>query len=359
MLPDPTKPHNDLPLLPPSGIDLESKAILKQTVTTSRALAELKGAGELIPNQLVLLNTLGLQEAKYSSEIENIVTTNDELYRAFADDGLFQDAATKEVLHYNTALWEGYNAIRSGRPLSTNLFEQIARTIKPSLSGIRKITGTVIANSQREVIYTPPAGEQIIRDKLYNLEKFWYESELDPLIKMALMHYQFEAIHPFHDGNGRTGRILNILYLIEAKLLEIPVLYLSRYIIENKTDYYLGLRCVTEENAWENWILYILKAVEQTARATYDKILQIRELMTETGNKVKAELPSIYRKELIEMLFSQPYCKISFITNAGMGTRQTASNYLKQLESIGVLRGMKRGNEWYYINIPFFESLTR
>lgn len=356
---DRTRPYNDLPLLPPQGVDLESKAILKQIVPTSRALAELKGAGNLIPNQGVLLTTLGLQEAKYSSEIENIVTTNDELYRAFADEGRFQDPATKEVLHYNQALWVGFEAVRAQRPLTTNLFEQLARTIKPSVSGVRKLPGTVIANSRQEVIYTPPAGESVIRNKLANLERFLYaQDDLDPLVKMAIMHYQFEAIHPFTDGNGRTGRILNILYLIESGLLDIPVLYLSRYIIENKNDYYLGLRRVTEEGAWEDWILYMLKAVEQTALATHIKVTAIRGVMHQVGEKVRAELPSIYRKELIELLFRQPYCKISFVTEAGLGTRQTASKYLRQLERIGVLRGFKRGNEWYYINLPFFELLT-
>ena len=358
MLFDRTHPYNDLPLLPPKDVDLESKAVLRQVVAASRALAELKGAAELIPNQTVLLTTLGLQEAKYSSEIENIVTTNDELYRAFADDGLFQDAATKEVLHYNTALWEGFNAIKAGRLLTASLFEQLARSIKPSLPGIRRLPGTFIANARREAIYTPPEGEAVIHSKLDNLERFWYESELDPLIKMAVLHYQFEAIHPFPDGNGRTGRILNILCLVEAGLLEIPILYLSQYIIQHKSDYYSGLRQVTEEHAWEAWVLYMLNAVEQTARATNAKIVAIRDTMNTVAEQVKRELPSIYRKELIELLFRQPYCKISFITGAGLGSRQTASNYLKQLEKIGVLSGFKRGTEWYYINLPFFRALT-
>lgn len=359
MLFDRTLPYNDLPLLPPPGVDLESKAVLKQIVPTSRALAELKGAGNLIPNQAVLLSTLGLQEAKDSSQIENIVTTNDELYRAFADEDRLPDAAIKEVLHYNEALWLGFKAIRNNRLLTTNLFEELVRIIKPSVSGVRKVPNTKIVNYRGDIIYTPPVGETVIRDKLANLERFLYtQGDFDPLVKMAVMHYQFEAIHPFTDGNGRTGRILNILYLVESGLLDIPVLYLSRYIIENKNDYYRGLQSVTEEGAWEAWVLYMLRAVQQTALDTHRKLTAIRHLMYEVGEKVKVDLPSVYRKELIELLFSQPYCKISFVTKAGLGTRQTASSYLKQLERIGLLHGVKRGKEWYYINKPFFDLLT-
>jgi Fic family protein len=351
-------PYNDLPLLPPA-VDLESKTVLKQAITANRLLAELKGAGNLIPNQAILLTALGLQEAKLSSEIENIVTTNDELYLAFADEGSDVNLATKEVLHYNEALWHGYRAVKEGRPLSTRLFEEIVQIIKPNSGGIRKVTGTKIANALSEVIYTPPEGEQIIRDKLFNLEKFLYsQDDLDPLIKMAAMHYQFEAIHPFLDGNGRTGRILNILYLVETRLLEIPVLYLSRFIIENKRDYYDNLRQVTEEGAWESWVLYMLHAVEQTALATRSKISSIHDLMEVVGERVQTELPKVYRKELIELLFRQPYCKIRFLEEAGIAGRQTASQYLKEIEQIGVLKGFKRGRELYYINVPFLNLLT-
>jgi Fic family protein len=355
---DRQKPYQNLPLLPPRAV-LESPSIYKQLVSASRALAELKGAGDLIPNQAVLLTTLALKEAKLSSEIENIVTTNDELYKALADEDYNQDPATKEVLSYNQALWFGYNTLRSGRPLSTRLFEEIVARVKPNSSGIRTFIGTKIA-SQHGVIYTPPEGEKLIRDLLQNLEIFLYNNtSLDPLIKMALMHYQFEAIHPFADGNGRTGRILNILYLIEEQLLEIPVLYLSSYIMKNKTNYYQGLRQVTENDAWESWVLYMLSALEQTALATKDKILGIRNLIAETDTTIKEKLPGIHRKELTEILFQQPYCKIKFLEE-GLGlVRQTASNYLKQLEKIGVLKGTKRGREWYYLNVPFFDLLTQ
>ena len=357
---DPDKPFSDLPLLPPP-MELESRAVLKKAIAANKAVAELKGAGELIPNQLVLIQALGLQEAKLSSEIENIVTTNDELYRAFADDGQRTNPHTKEVLRYKDAIWHGYNAIRKeNSPLATRLFEEIFQIIKETTAGVRCSPGTKLANPQRETIYTPPEGETIIRDKLSNLEKFLYaEDDIDPLVKMAVMHYQFEAIHPFSDGNGRTGRILNILYLIDAGLLDIPVLYLSRYIIENKSAYYAGLRQITENSAWEPWILYMLEAVEQTARATRERILNIRELMHESAEKVKRELPKVYTKDLIELLFSQPYCKIRFLEEAGIVQRQTAATYLKELERIGLLYRVKVGREYYYINDNFLKLLSK
>jgi Fic family protein len=356
------RPFNDLPLLPPT-LELETKAVLKQALSASRALAELKVAGALIPNQSVLLSTLGLQEAKVSSEIENIVTTNDELYRAFADQEPTMNLATKEVLSYNKALWFGFEALRSGRPLSTRLIEEIGAIVKPSAGGIRRVPGTKIANTARETIYTPPDGESVIRDKLANLEKFLYaqsETELDPLIKMAVLHYQFEAIHPFSDGNGRTGRILNILYLIEAGLLEVPVLYLSRFIIENKTDYYNGLRAVTESEAWEAWVLYMLRAVEKTALETRQKILDIQALMQEISNLVREQLPKVYKKELIELIFHQPYTKIRFLEQAGLAkNRQAASDALRSLVSLDVLEGTKVGREWYFLNPRFLALLSK
>ena len=357
---DPNKPYNDLPLLPPPA-DLESKAVLKKAIAANKALAELKGAGELIPNQGVLIHAIGLQEAKLSSEIENIVTTNDELYRAFADEGQNTNPHTKEVLHYQDALWQGFDAIRhKNRPLTTNLYEDLYRVIKQTSAGVRQVPGTKLANSSGEAIYTPPEGEGLLRDKLANLEKFIYaEDNLDPLVKLAVLHYQFEAIHPFTDGNGRTGRILNILYLIEHGLLDIPVLYLSRYIIENKNGYYAGLKQVTTDGAWEPWILYMLDAVEQMSRMTREHILAIRDLMGATAELVKAKAPKVYSKDLVEILYRQPYCKIKFLEQAGIGNRQTASTYLKELEAIGVLHGIKQGREMYYINTKFFDLLVK
>jgi Fic family protein len=357
---DPNVPYNDLPRLPPED-DLESKEVLKKAITANKALAELKGAGELIPNQAILIQAIGLQEAKLSSEIENIVTTNDELYRAFASEGQKAEPHTKEVLRYNDALWYGYSWLTDiEHPLTTNLFEKLFRIIKESGSGVRKVPGTKLANNQGEVIYTPPEGEALLRDKLGNLEKYMYASDtVDPLIKLAIIHYQFEAIHPFTDGNGRTGRILNILYLIEQGLLEIPILYLSRYIIENKNDYYTGLRRVTEDSDWKGWILYILDAVEQTSIDTRKSILSIRDLMNQDVEVVREKLPKIYSKDLLELLYRQPYCKISMLEKAGIAKRQTASIYLKELEGIGILRSVKLGRDIYYINDNFLGLLTQ
>jgi Fic family protein len=314
-----------------------------------------------VPNQAVLIQSIGLQEAKLSSEIENIVTTNDELYRAFANHGERADLHTREVLRYNDALWYGFNSIQNqNRSLTTNLFEELFQRIKQSSAGVRKTPGTKLANDAGEVIYTPPEGETILRDKLANLERFIYaEDDLDPLVKLAVCHYQFEAIHPFTDGNGRTGRILNILFLVEHRLLDIPVLYLSRYISENKDHYYSGLRRVTEIGDWETWILYMLGAIEQTARATHKRILDIRDLMAKDIERIKSELPKIYSKDLLELLYRQPYCKIRFLEEAGIAQRQTASTYLKELERIGVLSGVKMGRELYYINQKFMRLLVK
>ena len=356
---DRSLPYNSLPPVPPQRIELETKVVLKQAIAANRALAELKGAGDSIPNQSVLVRLIGLQEAKLSSEIENIVTTNDELYRAFANDDGKADSHTKEVLSYNAALWQGYDSLKAGRPLSTRLFEELVQTIKRNGAGVRKTPGTRIVTGTGEAVYTPPEGEALLRDKLANLEQFLYtDNGLDPLVKLAVLHYQFEAIHPFSDGNGRTGRILNILYLVEAGMLDIPILYLSRYIIDHKGDYYTGLRCVTEEQKWEQWILFMLRAVEETARAAYTLIVNIRALMQETTDKVRTELPKIYSKDLIEVIFSQPYCKIRFLEQGRIAQRQTASRYLKELSRIGVLaQPFDMGRENYYLNKNFYQLL--
>lgn len=354
-------PYNGLPLLPPAGVEVETRTVLKQAIAANRALAELKGAGDLLPNQALLVRLIGLQEAKLSSEIENIVTTNDALYRAFADDGNRSDPQTKEVLSYNDALWHGYDRLKEGQPLSMRLFEQIVQIIKRNDAGVRKTPGTKIVTGTGGAVYTPPEGEAVLRDKLADLEQFLYaEDGLDPLVKLAVLHYQFEATHPFSDGNGRTGRILNILYLIEAGLLDIPILYLSRHIIEHKSDYYSGLRGVTEEGKREQWTLFILRAVEETALATHALVLDIRALMQETTDKVRTELPKIYSKDLVEVLFSQLYCKIHFLEQAGIAQRQTASRYLKELSRVGILSPpLEIGREAYYLNSEFYQLLTR
>jgi len=354
---DPLKPYNELPLLPPHA-DLESKEILRKAIRANRALAELKGAGELIPNQSMLINTIPLQEARTSSEIENIITTNDKLFKAAAVSSAC-DPATKEVIHYRTALRNGFHMLQK-RPLSVNLMIEICQTLKNREVDVRKVPGTTLSNpATGEIFYTPPEGENIIREKLNNLETYIHEEDgLDPLIRMAVIHYQFEAIHPFHDGNGRTGRILNILFLVEKGLLKIPVLYLSLYIIQNKNEYYRLLHEVTTKGAWEPWVMYMLTAIEETASWTCEKIIAIRDLLEETVVFCKEKLSgSVYSRELIELIFVQPYCKIAFLVEAGIAERKTASVYLQKLEEIGVLRSSQLGREKVYINPRLIELI--
>lgn len=350
-------PYNNLPLLPPD-VDLESKVILRKAIVASRALAELKQAGDLIPNQAILINTIPLLEAGLSSEIENIVTTTDELFKYASSESEAHDQAVKETLRYRSALYEGFLKLRE-KPLCAGTAITVCQTIRNIAAGVRETPGTKIANKQTgEVIYTPPEGVDSINEKLSNWEKFINnEEELDALIRLAVMHYQFEAIHPFSDGNGRTGRILNILFLIQENLLGIPVLYLSRYILQNKAEYYERLRCVTENSEWEAWVLYMLDAVEETAVWTAGKIKAIRGLLYHTCEFVKQALPSIYSHELVELIFTQPYSRISNLTDAGIAKRQTASSYLKQLCDIGVLREIKVGREKIFIHPKLMELL--
>lgn len=355
---DRNQPYNELPLLPPVH-DLETKAVLKQAIGANRALANLRGLAGQIPNQGMLISSITLQEARLSSEIENIVTTNDELYRADADADGKTDPHTKEVLRYRQALQYGFAALHE-RPLTTNLFIEIAQLIKQSEIGIRAIPGTALKNETGDVVYTPPVGDNVIRDKLSNLEFFIHANDgVDPLVKMAVMHYQFEAIHPFPDGNGRTGRILNLLYLVQAGLMDIPVLFLSRYIIANKRDYYLGLQKVTEQQDWENWVLFMLRAVESTAQQTFDQVKRILTLMEDVREKVHREAPSIYSKDLIEAVFRHPYTKIQFLVDANIAKRQTSSTYLQTLAALGVLREKQIGREKYFINDALLAELAR
>ena len=351
-------PYNDLPLLPPIT-ELETKAVLKQAISANRVLANLRGLAAKIPNQGLLINSIVLQEARLSSEIENIVTTNDELYRAAANGDGKTDPHTKEVLRYREALHFGFKALRE-RPLNSNLFIELVQLIKQVDIGIRAIPGTALKNDLGEVIYTPPVGEAVIRDKLANLDQFIHADDgLDHLVKMAVMHYQFEAIHPFPDGNGRTGRILNLLFLVEQQLLDIPVLFLSRYIITHRQDYYAGLRGVTESQDWERWVLFMLKAVESTAQQTFEHVNRILALMEEVRERVQREAENIYSKDLVEAIFMQPYTKIAFLVEAGIAKRQTASRYLQTLAAMGVLREEQVGREKYYINDALFAELTR
>ncbi|MBS3762097.1 MAG: Fic family protein [Planctomycetes bacterium] len=270
------------------------------------------------------------------------------------------DHATKEVLRYRTALKKGCDLLKV-RPLSTNLFTRICSVLRAKTMDVRKVPGTTIQNETTgEKVYTPPEGEEIIRDKLANLEDFIHRDDaLDPLVRMAVIHYQFEAIHPFHDGNGRTGRIINILYLMSEDLLDIPVLYLSRHIVENKSAYYSLLRGVTTNGAWESWIRFVLTAVEETSIWTCQKIMAIRDLLEETLEQCRNKLPDhVYSKELVELVFVQPYCKIAFVVDAGIAKRQTAAEYLKELEKIGVLESYKVGRERIFVNPPLLELLS-
>lgn len=354
----PDIPYNDLPPLPPKQ-DIESKTILKRCITARASLARLKQAAELIPNQAMLINTLPVMEARASSEIENIVTTTDKLFQSLQMDTERQDPATKEALQYRTALFAGYESLTS-RPLCTQTAIMVCNAIKhPYEMAIRKTGGTALKRGNSgNVVYTPPEGEETIRGKLANWERFIHESgDLDPLIIMAAAHYQFEAIHPFTDGNGRTGRILNSLLLIEKGLLDLPILYLSRYIIENRADYYRLLLGVTERQDWESWIIYILDGVADTADWTVAKIDAIRRLFEQTRQHIRTHAQGIYTHELVNLLFEQPYTRIANLEAAGIAKRQTASKYLKELSDIGVLQEIAIGRDKLFIHPRLMELL--
>ena len=353
----PQEPFNALPLLPPK-VDLETKAILKHCIAARAALAELKQAAELIPNQAVLINTLPLLEAQASSEIENIITTTDRLFQ-FREANVHADASTREALRYSQALLQGVQSLQK-RPLATRTAEEICSLIKGSPMQVRKIPGTALARSSGEIVYTPPVGETLLRELLANWERFLHKAvELDPLIRMAVAHYQFEAIHPFTDGNGRTGRVLNSLFFISEGLLSLPVLYLSRYIIGHKPDYYRLLREVTRTDTWEPWILFMLKGVEETAGWTVAKIAAIRKLQAHTGEHIRKSAPKIYRHELANLIFELPYCRIQNLMDREIAGRQTASAYLKELVKIGVLEQKTIGREKLFIHPKLMKLLTR
>ena len=354
---NPTSPYNDLPPLPPT-VEIETRVVLKACIEARAAIAELKQAGGLIPNQAVLINSIPLLEAQASSEIENIVTTTDRLFQ-FADNReALADPATKEALRYRRALRDGFESLAK-HPLTTRTAVDICRTIKGVDMDVRRTPGTALMNDRTgEVIYTPPQGAALIRDKLANWERFLHGAEeFDPLVRMAIGHYQFEAIHPFNDGNGRTGRVLNLLYLVDIGLLDIPVLYLSKAIIEAKQDYYRLLLAVSTEQAWEPWILFMLDAVRRTAHWTTSRIKAIRILIDETAARMRQEASGIYSRELAELIFVQPYCRITNVVDAGIAQRQTASVYLKQLADIGLLKEVKVGREKLFINPSLLQAL--
>ncbi len=358
---DPEIPYNYLPNLPPKH-DLETKLIMRKLARSRAALAEMKGIGSIIPNPAMLINALILREAKDSSEIENIVTTQDELYIAFATQQKSINSQIKEVLNYREALWFGYNLINKREILTANDITSIQQIITGNNAGIRTQPGTKLKNAATsEVVYTPPAGEDIIRGLLKNLEDYINidDNGLDPLIKMAVIHYQFESIHPYYDGNGRTGRIINIIYLVMKGLLDLPILYLSSYLIKEKQDYYRLLKEIRDTDNWENWIYYILHGIEETASHTTILISNIKELLENTIERIKTELPSIYSKDLVETIFEQPYCKVASIVNKGLFERRTAMKYLRELERIGVLKSVPKGNQILFLNEGLYDLLKQ
>jgi Fic family protein len=348
---------NELPQLPPA-VDLETKGVLKSCIKARAAVAELKQAAELIPNQGVLINTLPLLEAQASSEIENIVTTTDQLFQ-FREDDDNADAATKEALRYSRSLLGGFRSLLQ-RPLTTRTAEEICTQIKGIQMQIRRVPGTALARQTGEIIYTPPVGEDLLRSLLSNWERFLHEAtDLDPLIRMAVAHYQFEAIHPFTDGNGRTGRVLNSLFFISQNLLTLPILYLSRYIIQHKSDYYRLLLGVTRDSAWEDWVLFMLKGVEETSNWTVAKIAAIRKLQAETVDHVRKAAPKTYSHELVNLIFEMPYCRIQNVTEREIAKRETASRYLKELVKIGILEERAVGREKLFVHPKLMALLTR
>ena len=355
---DPQRPYNELPLLPPT-IDVESKAVLKRCAPARAALAELRMAGQLIPDQSVLINSIPILESKDSSAIENIVTTTDALFRQANLVDEAGDPVAREALRYRTALQQGFQSLAE-RPLTTRTAVDICRTVTGISLDIRRTPGTTLKNTfTGEVIFTPPEGEQQIRDLLSNWERFLHDDgDLDPLVRMAILHYQFEAIHPFPDGNGRTGRILNILALVQAGLIDLPTLYLSRHIVRNKPDYYRLLQRVTSHQDWEPWIVYMLTAVEVTASWTNLKIRAIRRMMDSADLHLRDEAPKIYSRELIELIFTMPYCRIGNVVERGIAKRQSASVYLKMLVEIGMLREEKVGRDKLFLHRKYLDLLA-
>mgnify|MGYP003407131143 FL=1 len=347
---------NNLPL----DIDIETKAILKKSILANKALVKLNGVAKIIPNQAILINSLILQEAKDSSEIENIITTHDELYQSSLDISNISHA-TKEVQSYSRALLKGFDLVRETSLLLTRHIVDIQQELEGNVAGIRKQAGTVLKNQATgEVIHTPPQEETTIRKLLDNLEQYINTNDgIDPLIKMAIIHYQFETIHPFYDGNGRTGRIINILYLVLNELLDLPILYLSSYIIKHKADYYRLLQEVRTKGSWEEWIIYMLEGIEQTATKQVQLINDIKELMDNTKEKLKSELPKIYSKDLLEVLFIHPYTKIDMLVDNLELHRDTASKHLKAMEKIGILNSVQIKNTRFYVNVKLFELLQR
>ena len=346
----------------PVSVELETTAVLRQAARSHRALAELKGAAASIPNETILIDTLALQEAKDSSAIENIITTEDDLFQGDVISGQFPSPAAKEVYNYTAALKIGLQRVRQQGFLRLDDVLAIQAALEGNRAGLRKLPGTMLKNEQTgEVIYEPPQDPAAVERLIGNFLEHFHRDEPgdpDPLVQMAVLHYQFESIHPFYDGNGRTGRILNLLHLVLHGLLDLPVLYLSRYIVRNKADYYRGLQTVRDAGEWEAWLLYLLRAVEQTSRETLTKVRGIRELMQETKLRLRRDLPKIYSQDLLNNLFRHPYTKIEFIERDFGVSRPTATKYLVALTKAGFVRKTKLGRTNFYINQPLFALLS-
>jgi Fic family protein len=348
--------NSGLKIFPPK-YNFETVKIYKALNKASRALAELKGEVKTIPNEEILINILGLQEAKDSSAIENIITTQEDLYLSRISDK-FDSLAAKEVLSYSEALKTGFSLVRKNSLFTTNNILEIQSILEPNKPGFRKLPGTVLKDSLGQVVYTPPQNPDEILELMKALDHYINDDELhniDPLVKMAIIHYQFESIHPFYDGNGRTGRIINILYLVAKELLDIPILYLSRYIVRNKSDYYKLLQSVSDNNDWENWIVWMLQGIEETATDTLHLVKEIQALMNKNIVNIKEKLPNVYSKDLIENLYKHPYTKIEYLQNDLGITRKTASKYLDLLVENGFLKKEVLWKTNYYINQKLYE----
>lgn len=345
----------------PLKTDIETKLVLKSLPSAHAALAELKGIASTIPNQSILINTLGLQEAKDSSAIENIITTHDDLFKSGLNINSIKSLNAKEVQNYISALKKGFELVKKHGIITSNIIIEIQHELEKNNAGFRKMPGTTLKNSLTgETIYTPPQDVNEIIELMSNLEYFMNDrsiSDIDPLLKMAIIHYQFESIHPFYDGNGRTGRILNILYLILEDLQNLPILYLSNYIIKNKTDYYRLLQQIRDSGDWEEWLLFMVRGVEETSRETISLIIQIRELMKEYKHSLRDNY-KFYSQDLLNNLFKHPYTKIEFVVNDLKVSRITAASYLNQLANDGLLRKERIGVGNYYINDKLFNLLA-
>ena len=350
------------PLPVADSVTLETKAVLRQCARAHRHLAELKGIAASIPNESILIDTLALQEAKDSSAIENIITTQDELFRAEVGGDPSVSPAAKEVQNYTAALTVGFQRVRGTGLIRLEDILEVQATLEQNRAGLRKLPGTVLKNQQTgEVIYEPPQDAVEVERLMNNLIAFLNDetmADLDPLVKMAVIHYQFESIHPFYDGNGRTGRILNLLYLVTQGLMDIPILYLSRYIIRTKADYYRHLQTVRTEADWEGWLLYLIRGVEETSRDSVSRVVAIRTLMQQTKHDIRERFPKIYSQDLLNNLFRHPYTKIEFIERDLGVSRPTATKYLEQLAAAGVLKKQKMGRTNYFINEQLFTLLT-